>query len=240
MKRTEPSKILPRADETMDEFMGGKIRLIQSKWGYRFSVDAVLLSEFVSTRKGDVVVDLGTGCGIILLILLLTRPIRHAVGVEIQADLAEQARRNALLNGYGQRMSVMVGDIRALPLPSQWADAVVCNPPYRPVASGRINPDRQRAIARHEILLSLEDILKASHRILRPGGRLALIYPSGRLAELLARMRIRGLEPKRIRLIHPDPEAEAKLVLVEASSGSRKGLKVLPPLFDQGDFSIAT
>jgi len=240
MKRTEPSKILPRADETMDEFMGGKIRLIQSKWGYRFSVDAVLLSEFVSTRKGDVVVDLGTGCGIILLILLLTRPIRHAVGVEIQADLAEQARRNALLNGYGQRMSVMVGDIRALPLPSQWADAVVCNPPYRPVASGRINPDRQRAIARHEILLSLEDILKASHRILRPGGRLALIYPSGRLAELLARMRIRGLEPKRIRLIHPDPEAEAKLVLVEASSGGRKGLKVLPPLFDQGDFSIAT
>ncbi len=240
MKRTEPSKILPRADETMDEFMGGKIRLIQSKWGYRFSVDAVLLSEFVSTRKGDVVVDLGTGCGIILLILLLTRPIRHAVGVEIQADLAEQARRNALLNGYGQRVSVMVGDIRALPLPSQWADAVVCNPPYRPVASGRINPDRQRAIARHEILLSLEDILKASHRILRPGGRLALIYPSGRLAELLARMRIRGLEPKRIRLIHPDPEAEAKLVLVEASSGGRKGLKVLPPLFDQGDFSIAT
>ena len=187
--------------------MGGRLRVIQSGRGYRFSSDAVLLAEFVSTRAGDLVVDLGTGCGIIPLVLLLTRPLRHAVGLEIQPDLAGQAFRNARLNGLAHRMSVIQGDLRHPPIAPFSADVVICNPPYRQTATGRINPNLQRAIARHELLASLDDILGASRRLLREGGRLAVIYAAVRLVDLLIRMRGFGLEPKRIRLIHPAPES---------------------------------
>jgi len=222
----------------MDAFMDGRLRLIQSKSGYRFSIDAVFLAEFVSTKPGDTVVDLGTGCGIILLLLLLTRRIRYAVGLEIQPDLADQARRNALLNGLDGKMGVIIGDIRHPPLARRKADVVVCNPPYRQKASGRINPDPQRAIARHEIMASLDDILGAARTLLRARGRLAIIYPAERLTDLMVRMRGFDLEPKTLRIVYPALESEAKLVLIEASRGGRIGVKVLPPLMDQGDYSI--
>ena len=238
MKSSTASEIGLRPDETLDEFMEGRLRVIQSRRGYRFSSDAVLLAEFVSTRAGDLVVDLGTGCGIIPLVLLLTRPIRHAVGLEIQPDLAGQAFRNALLNGLTHRMSVIQGDLRHPPIAPFSADVVVCNPPYRQTSTGRVNPDLQRAIARHEVLASLDDILGASRRVLKAGGRLAVIYAAVRLVDLLIRMRGFGLEPKRIKLIHPAPESDAKLVLVEASAGGRRGVKILPPLTDQGRASF--
>lgn len=238
MKTRIPSQITLGPDETLDEFMGGRLRVIQSGRGYRFSSDAVLLAEFVSTRAGDLVVDLGTGCGIIPLLLLLTRPLRHAVGLEIQPDLAGQAFRNARLNGLAHRMSVIQGDLRHPPIAPFSADVVICNPPYRQPATGRINPNLQRAIARHELLASLDDILGASRRLLREGGRLAVIYAAVRLVDLLIRMRGFGLEPKRIRLIHPAPEAEAKLVLVEASAGGRRGIRILPPLTEQTRSSL--
>jgi len=238
MKRSRLCEAALRRDESMDEFMDGRLKVIQSKKGYRFSVDAILLSEFVSIREGDRVVDLGTGCGIIPLVLLLTRPIRRVLALEIQPDLADQASRNALLNGFAGRMDVLVGDIRTMPIAPLSADVVICNPPYRQKMSGRINPDPQRAIARHEIMMSLEDILRASKRLLKAGGRLAVIYPSARLVDMMAKMERYGLEPKRMRLVYPDEESEAKLVLLEATAGGRQGLKVLPALFDQGDFSI--
>jgi tRNA1Val (adenine37-N6)-methyltransferase len=238
MKRSRPCEVALRRDESMDEFMDGRLKVIQSKKGYRFSIDAILLSEFVSVRDGDRVVDLGTGCGIIPLVLLLTRPIRRVLALEIQPDLADQAFRNALLNGFADRMDVVVGDIRTLPIAPLSADVVICNPPYRQKTSGRINPDPQRAIARHEIMMSLEDILRGSKRLLKAGGRLAVIYPSVRLVDMMAKMESHGLEPKRMRLVYPDGESEAKLVLLEATAGGRRGLKVLPPLLDQGDFSI--
>ncbi|MBW1888689.1 MAG: SAM-dependent methyltransferase, partial [Deltaproteobacteria bacterium] len=181
---------------------------------------------------------LGTGCGIIPLVLLLTKPLGYGFGLEIQLDLAHQAARNAVLNGFGHKMGVISGDIRHLPLVSSWADVVVCNPPYREKDSGRINPDPQRAIARHEILASTDDILGAARRLLRAKGRLAMIYPATRLVDLMGSMRGYGLEPKRIRIIYPDLQSEAKLALIEASLGGRRGLKILPPIMDQGDFSI--
>jgi len=210
----------------------------QSKTGYRFSIDAILLSQFVTIKRGDRIVDLGTGCGIIPLILLLTRPVGYTMGLEIQEDLANQAARNTVLNGYENRMGVILGDIKHPPFAPSSADVVTCNPPYRPKNSGRINPDLQRAIARHEMLASLDDILNAASRTLRPKGRLAMIYSAVRLVEVLVRMRGFNLEPKRIRIVYPGMESEAKLALVEASLGGKKGLKVLPPLFDQGEFSI--
>jgi len=239
MKPYKSPEIKLRPDECLDHFLEGRLRLIQSKDGYRFSIDAILLSEFVTIKPGDVVIDLGTGCGVILLSLLLKRPVGHALGLEIQKELASQAMRNALLNGFGERMGVISGDIRFPPIAEESADVIICNPPYRKVRSGRLNPDQRRAIARHEILASIDDILRAARSLLRKKGRLALIYPSVRLTDILVRLRRFGLEPKRVQLNYPRLESGAKLALIEASLGGRPGLEVLPPLLGQGDFSIS-
>jgi tRNA1Val (adenine37-N6)-methyltransferase len=238
MRSSKSPKPELRPDESIDDFMDGRLKLIQSKKGYRFSIDAVLLSEFVSLKQEDILVDLGTGCGIIPLVILLKRTIRHAYGLEIQPELADQAIRNAQLNGFENKMGVILGDIRHPPLMPSSADVVICNPPYRKKESGRINPDPQRAIARHEIRASLDDVLSTARRLLKPKGRLAMIYPAARLVDIIVRMRGFNLEPKRIRVIYPGLESEAKLVLIEAVVDGREGVKLMPPLMDQGDFSF--
>ena len=238
MKSSKFPEIILRPDESIDDFMDGRLRFIQSRTGYRFSIDAILLSEFVTIKKGDMVIDLGIGCGVIPLILLLTKPVGYALGLEIQAELADQTARNAVLNGFSHTMGVILGDIRHPPLAPLSADVVICNPPYRKKDSGRINPDQQRAIARHEILISLDDLLHAAKRLLRAKGRLAMIYPVERLADLIVSMRRINLEPKRIRIIYPSLDSDAKLALIEASMGGKPGMNILPPLIDQGDYSI--
>jgi tRNA1Val (adenine37-N6)-methyltransferase len=238
MKSSGSPEVELRSEESIDYFMDGRLRLIQSKRGYRFSIDAVLLAEFVTIRPADVVVDLGTGCGIIPLLLLLERPVGRTLGLEIQTDLASQAARNAVLNGFAHRMAVIRGDIREPPLTPSSVDVVLCNPPYRPRSAGRINPDPRRAIARHEMLASLDDILKAAVGVLKNRGRLAVIYPAPRLVDVLSAMRRVHLEPKRLRIVYPGLGSEAKLALIEASLAGRPGLKIMPPLLDQGDYSI--
>lgn len=183
--------------------------------------------------------DLGTGCGIIPIILLLTKPVGYIVGLEIQASLAYQCARNAKVNGFSNKMGVVIGDMRHPPLSSTSVDVVVCNPPYRKKDSGRINPDPQRAIAKHEIMVSLDDVLHATRSILRPKGRFTIIYPAERIADLIIRLREFGMEPKRMRIIYPNMTSDAKLALVESALGGKRGLKILPPLLDQGNFSIS-
>ncbi|MBN2032766.1 MAG: methyltransferase [Deltaproteobacteria bacterium] len=239
METSNSNRVPLKACETVDAFMDGRLRLIQSCKGYRFSVDSILLSQFVTTRRGNWVVDLGGGCGIIGLMLLLTRPINRVICLEIQPTLADQALRNAALNGFEEKMNVILGDIKHPPLPASIADVVVCNPPYRPARSGRINPHQERAIARHEILTSLNDILTTAVKIMKPGGCIAMAYPAVRLADLVVRLRSFGLEPKRMRVLYPGLEKEAKLIFLEAILGGRAGLKILPPLMNQGDFSIS-
>lgn len=225
-------------DEGLDLFLDGRLKLIQPRDGYRFSIDAVLLSQFATIRSGDVVIDLGTGCGVIPLILLLTKPVGHVFGLEVQEGLISQAARNARLNGLQERMDVVRGDFRHLPFDSGFANLVVCNPPYRKIKSGRINPDPQKAIARHEILASLDDLLRSAAALLTKKGRFALVYPAARLVEVFVRMRRFNLEPKRVRVHYPDLESNAKLALIEATLGGRPGLEILPPLLGQGDFAI--
>jgi len=238
MRSSKHPELEPRPDECVDDFLDGRLKLIQFRTGYRFSIDAVLLAQFVSVKRNDVVVDLGTGCGIIPMVLLLTQPVGHVFALEIQPELAEQAVRNARLNGFEHEVEVILGDLKHPPLNPLSADIVICNPPYRPKNSGRINPDPQKAIARHEVLTSLNDILDAAAKTLRAKGRLAMIYPAARLADLLIKMRGFNLEPKRLRVVYPSMRSDAKLALIEASLGGRAGLKILPPLLDQGDFSI--
>ncbi len=224
--------------EALDTFLDGNLRLIQCISGYRFSIDAIFLAEFVGVKKNDVVVELGTGCGIVLLMLLIRSDLSRAIGVEVQEDLANQALRNALLNGFQDKMSVVVGDMRDCPFLPRCADLVLCNPPYRKAKSGRINPERQKAIARHEIMASLQDVLRAARHILRPKGRFALVYPAERLAHVISQMRKFQLEPKRVQVQYPSLKSRAKLVLIEGVLGGRPGLHIEPPILGQGQYSI--
>jgi len=219
-------------DETLDSFGQGRLWVIQKKQGYRFSLDAVLLAGLTTLRPQDRVMDLGTGCGIVLLMLAYRFPRCSFVGVEGQPALAALAGRNARLNALEDRIDIIAEHMQHLPhhYPPESFTVVVSNPPYRPLASGRLNPCPERAIARHELQGSLDLVAQTAKYLLPPGGRLSVIYPAWRLVHLCCRLRFHLLEPKILRLIHSRPGEEARLVWVEARKGGGEELKILPPL----------
>jgi tRNA1Val (adenine37-N6)-methyltransferase len=227
---------------TTDTFFNGRIGIKQNQAGYRFSIDAVLLAYHAGPRSGDKVLDLGTGCGIIPLIMAYRHPDIRICGVEVQAALAELAVSNARENRYDDRITIYCNDMKHLQ-PDKTAgavDLVVCNPPYRKQGSGRINPDEQRAIARHELKADLGTVVKTAYRMLRTAGRFVTIYAADRITDILTEMRVDRLEPKYIRMVHSDRHAEAGLVLVEGIKGGRPGLKIAPPLIvydDKGEYT---
>jgi tRNA1(Val) A37 N6-methylase TrmN6 len=219
-------------DETLDTLFQGGLKLRQSRRGYRFSLDALLLACFAAVRPGESVVDLGTGNGVIALVLAYLYPGLSVTAVELQRGMTERARENARLNGFEKRIRVLCGDVRRIAqiaAPESHA-LVVCNPPYRKPASGRISSDPEKRIARHEIAGGLDDFTRAGAYLLRVNGGMAVIYPAVRTVDLLATMRAAGLEPKRLRMVHSFAGAEASLVLVEGAKGGRSGMKILAPL----------
>ena len=228
--------------QTTDTFFGGKLRINQEAAGYRFSIDAVLLAHHVRPRAGEKLLDLGTGCGIIPLILAYRNPEITAIGIEIQHELADLAISNVNANHMRNRITVLHLDMRNLKpaMIDGPADVVVCNPPYRSPNSGRLNPDTQRAIARHELKVSLIDVLETAHRVLRTSGRFLTIYPAQRIAELLFQMHLAGIEPKFMRTIHSRLEEKAKLILVGGTKGAQTGMTIGPPLIiyaEEGRYS---
>jgi tRNA1Val (adenine37-N6)-methyltransferase len=219
-------------DLTRDSFFNGSLQLRQPRRGYRYSIDAVILAGAVHPKPGETVVDLGTGCGVIPLILACRRPGIHIWGVELQAALAAVAEENVRENDMASRVTIVCADMRDI-RPERVggpADRVVSNPPYRRGRSGRVNPDRQRALARHEIAVQLPEVVRAARTLLKTGGRFTLIYAAGRVAELLAHMRAERIEPKRLRSIHSSDGEDARLVLVEGVRDGRPGMAVSPPL----------
>lgn len=225
-----------RNDETVDEILGGRLRIIQRRKGYRFSLDALLLAHFVGPCAGESVVDLGCGGGIVALILAKLGSCEKVVGIDIQEAYVAMARRSAELNGLEGRVSFCCADVRRPErfLPASPFDCAVFNPPYRRLRSGRMNPDAERALARHEIAGSAADFMAAAGRILREGGRSAAIYPATRLVALLAGMRAARIEPKRLRMVHSRAGGRGEFVLVEGILGGREGLAVEPPLLIYG------
>ena len=223
---------MPHGDETIDGILQGKLSIIQRRSGYRFSIDALLLAHFVAPGKYDHIVDLGAGSGVIALALATLHPAVTVYGVELQVGLAERARRSAEFNGLSGRVTIHGGNVRAIAslLPPRTFDLVVANPPYRLAASGKINRDTEKRVARHEIEARLDDFLNAAVHLLRARGKVAFVYPAARLVDLVTGMRARRLEPKRLRLVHSYSGGEASLALLEASKDGRKELKILPPL----------
>jgi tRNA1Val (adenine37-N6)-methyltransferase len=195
-------------------------------------VDAILLSQFVRIRKNERVIDLGTGCGILPLLLSQTTNGHSFVGVEIQKELAECAKKNLVLNHLGDRISILKQDFRKLKeaFPPGSFDVALSNPPYRKYRTGRVNPSMDRAIARHEIKGTLEDLVAIASYLLPPKGRFYLIFPALRTADLLLALRNETLEPKRLQFVHPRIREEAKFVLSESIKASGVELKIMDPL----------
>jgi tRNA1Val (adenine37-N6)-methyltransferase len=217
---------------TVDTFFNGRILVKQHRDGYRFSIDAVLLASHVMPRPGDTVLDLGTGCGIIPLILAYRYPQISIYGIEIQQRLADIAAVNVKENRMEDRITILCKDMKHLKQNSipEPARLVITNPPYRKADSGRINPNQERAVARHEIKAALFDVLDTARRMLRISGRFVSIYPAERMTDMLAQMRSSGIEPKYIRMIHSGPNTDAVLILVQGIRGGHPGMKIGPPL----------
>lgn len=217
------------------------LEFIQGEGGYRFSIDPVLLTGFAEVRREDTVLDLGTGCAIIPLLLAHRSRGSKIIGVEIQPGIADRARRSVELNGYTDKIEIIEADLRChrqLFSPQSF-DAVLANPPYRQADSGRQAPDSERAGARHELAGGLEDFLQAASYCMGDGGRFYIVFLAGRLTDLLSQMRRFRIEPKRLRCVHGRRDDPARMVLVEGRKGGRPGLDVGPPLFvfDENGYS---
>lgn len=232
-------------DETLDELGYGHVRIIQKARGYRFSVDAVLLADFAARARwarNAEIVDLGTGSGVISLLMARKLPSARFTGVELQEEMAEMASRSVYLNGLESRVEIVKTDVRDLGrrAGARPFDGAVCNPPYQPVSAGRMNPAKQKAIARHEIKGSLAVMMQAARASLRPGGRVFTVFPASRIGYLVGSLRATGLGLSRMRMVHHRPGSPAQLVLAEAVSGSAKETEISAPLVlhdDKGEYS---
>ena len=211
------------------------VHIYQSKTGYRFSVDALLLYSFVNLQRVKKIADFGAGSGIIGLLLAKKYPDSEVTLIELQKSLVRLAKKNAALNELESRVNVINCDIKELtPESSQVTnncfDLVISNPPFRRTRTGLISNVDERAIARHEIKLSLQDLFNAGSLLLKHHGRFCLIHLPERLAEIIRVMKGHALEPKRLRFVHSSVSTEAKMVLIEAVKGARSGMKIESPL----------
>lgn len=212
----------------------GGMRIVQCEGGYRHALDPFLLTGFVRMRKGAHVADLGTATGIMPLLLAEREPSACFVGVELQPQLADLARENVTINRLDEHIDIVNCDLRNLAvekiLGHEAFDVVVSNPPYRRLGTGKVAPESERAICRHEENGGLIDFVAAAYYLLKNGGRCFFVYIPERLPELLCELQKCRLEPKRLRMVHSRNDSAATLVLVEARRNGKPGLQVEPPL----------
>ncbi|PWB79072.1 MAG: methyltransferase [Candidatus Methylomirabilota bacterium] len=222
-----------RHGESLDDLGITSLKVIRGLAGLRHSMDALLLAEFAAPRSADQVLDLGCGNGAIAFLLAYRYPDLSITGLEIQAGLADRARRGAQLNRLQDRIRIVEGDFRKIHtlLPPESVDMVLCNPPYRQLAAGRLSPHPEIRQAKHELTATLHETVAAIRYVLAPKGRAYLIYHASRLADLLNSLRAARLEPKMLQLVHSYSGAQAELSLVEARRDGRPGLQILDPLF---------
>lgn len=218
--------------ERIDELHRNGYRIIQDRNRFCFGMDAVLLSGFAYVNSGEKALDLGTGTGIIPILLEAKTRGEHFTGLEIQEDSADMARRSVALNGLQEKIDIVTGDIKdaSAIFGASSFDVVTTNPPYMIGQHGLQNADEAKAIARHEILCTLEDVVRESARLLKPQGHFFMVHRPFRLAEIICVMHDHGLEPKRMKFVHPFVDREPNMVLVEGVRGGRSRMTVEKPL----------
>ena len=208
---------LVKENERIDDLQFRGLKVIQNPESFCFGTDAVLLADFATVKKNAMVCDLGTGTGIIPILLYGRHEFVHCDAVEIQEDMAQMAQRSMLLNGIESKISVFNRDMRQVKefLPSCAYSTVVCNPPYKKDCCGEHNDKKTLSLARHEATCTVEDVCAAAAYLLKNGGRLAMINHSDRIVDIFECMRKHNIEPKRVRPVQSRPNRPAYVVLVE-------------------------
>lgn len=232
----EMNDFLKSGDKLEDLQLDG-LQIIQNKKLYRFTSDAVILANFVRTGSKDFMIDLGTGSGIIAILVAYKNKPKRVLGIELQAELADMARRSVRFNKLDDSVEIINCDIKKLQsakvrqeLNICEADVVVCNPPYKKAGTASLNKNENKSIARHEIAINMDELLKVVKGLLKFGGRFYVMYDSDRTAELIFKLKANELEPKKIFFTQPNSNGKATLVFVEAVKGGKEGVKVLPVL----------
>lgn len=221
-----------REHERLDDLQRNGLRIIQRTDGFCFGMDAVLLSGFAVVKPGERALDLGTGTGIIPLLLSAKTEGEHFCGLEIQSEIREMAARSVALNQLERKIEIIEGDIKEAGriFGAASFDVVTSNPPYMNDAHGLKNPEDLKAISRHEVLCTLEDVIREGTKVLKPGGRFYMVHRPHRLIEIVNTMKKYRLEPKRMKFVHPYVDREANMVLIEAVRGGGAWLKLEAPV----------
>lgn len=218
--------------ERLDDLHRNGYHIIQNPSKFCFGMDAVLLSHFAQVKSGERAIDLGTGTGIIPILLEAKTQGEHFTGLEIQPESADMARRSVAYNHLDDKINIEIGNIKdaSTQFGASSFDVVTTNPPYMTGQHGLTNPNEAKAIARHEILCNLEDVIRESAKLLKPRGRFYMVHRPFRLAEIMCLMHQYKLEPKRMRLVHPFVDKEPNMVLVEGLRGGKSRITIEKPL----------
>jgi tRNA1Val (adenine37-N6)-methyltransferase len=221
-----------KENERIDDLQRNGYRIIQNPAKFCFGMDAVLLSGFTKVKPGAKVLDMGTGTGIIPILLEAKTQASHITALEIQDESADMARRSVRLNKLQDKIDIVTGDIKEAGLLFEAAsfDVITCNPPYMIGQHGITNPDAPKAIARHEILCTLDDVVRNAAKLLKPGGSFCMVHRPFRLAEIITVMKLYKLEPKRMQLVYPYVDKEPNMVLIEGCRGGKPRMTVEKPL----------
>ena len=233
---------LVKDGETLDDLQLKDICIIQKREGFRFGIDAVLLANFANVKKKHKVMDLCTGTGIVPFIIKGKKEPEKIVGLEIQNEFVEMANRSIKINGFNDTMEFLHGYLKDKELLKSVGrfDVVTVNPPYKLEKSGIVNPNDKYAIARHEVMCNLDNVIEACRIVLKDNGRLYMVHRPERLADIFCIMRKYKIEPKRVQMVHPNTKKPANILLVEGQRDGGAYLKWEPPIYvynDDGSFS---
>ena len=221
-----------KENERIDDLQRNGYQIIQDPNRFCFGMDAVLLSAFAKAKEGDNVLDLCTGTGIVPILMEAKTKADKFVALEIQEDSADMARRSVLLNHLEEKIDIVTGDVKEADTLFKAAsfDVITCNPPYMTGQHGLRNKDEAKTIARHEVLCTLEDVIRVSAKLLKPGGNFFMVHRPFRLSEIMVLLHQYKLEPKRMQLVYPYVDKEPNMVLIEANRGGKPRLTVEKPL----------
>lgn len=218
--------------ERIDDLQCSGLYIIQNKDGFCFGIDAVLLTGFARVKKGESVLDMCTGNGVIPLLLSGKTQGKRFVGIELQEQVAEMAERSVLMNEVGGRVEIINGDIRSITdyFPVSSFEVVTCNPPYMVQGAGAKNDFSPKAIARHEIMCGIDDVFESGARVLKYGGRMYMVHRAERLVDIFASARKHKMEPKVMQMVQPYGDKPPNLVLIEFIKGGKPSLKLMEPM----------